>query len=254
MRCPHCGLITFPHAANCKQCGRALAGAGPGPRAAPPRPPGPEAGPPAVPPDASWWGTALPEDVSTQLDPDALDLRALSLPETVPQAGGQARGAEAAAETAAEASPLRAGGFWRRGMAGFVDTIVSGGLALLAGTGAVVAAAGGGKLADRLDPTTDLVAAVAAVLAVAGASLGYYSLFTGAWGQTPGKMLFGLTVARADGGPVSYGRAAWRWVASWVSLGLFGLGVLLIAVTPRKRALHDLLAGTVVLREAPGSS
>lgn len=245
MRCPHCGLVTFSHAATCKQCGRALAGAGPEPRAA---------APPAAPPDASWWGTALPEEVATQLEPDALDLGGLRLPETVPQAGGQVRGAEVVAEAAAEAPSPRVGGFWRRGMAGLVDTIVSGGLALLAGAAAVVAAAGGGKLAGRLDLTTDLVAAVAAVLAVAGTSLGYYSLFIGAWGQTPGKVLFGLTVARADGRPVGYGRAAWRWGVSWVSLGLFGLGVLLIAVTPRKRALHDLLAGTVVLREAPGAS
>jgi uncharacterized RDD family membrane protein YckC len=250
VRCPHCGLVTFPHAANCKQCGRALAGAGPG---APAPPQGPVAAPPAAPPD-SRWGTALPEEIATQLDPEALDLEGLSLPETVPQAGGQARGEEEGAEAAAEAPPIRAGGFWRRTMAGLVDTTVSGGLALLAGTGAVVVAAGGGKLAGRLDPTTDLLAAVAAMLAVAGVSLAYYTVFTGAWGQTPGKMLFGLTVVRADGRPVGYGRAAWRWGISWVSLALFGLGVLLIAVTPRKRALHDLLAGTAVLREAPGSS
>ena len=78
--------------------------------------------------------------------------------------------------------------------------------------------------------------------------------FTGAWGQTPGKMVFGLTVARADGGLPTYGQAAWRWAASWVALGLLGVGLLMIAVTPRKRGLHDLLAGTVVLRQPPGSS
>ena len=50
------------------------------------------------------------------------------------------------------------------------------------------------------------------------------------------------------------GQAAWRWTASWVALGLLGVGLLMIAVTRRKQGLHDLLAGTVVLRHLPGSS
>jgi uncharacterized RDD family membrane protein YckC len=139
-------------------------------------------------------------------------------------------------------------------MAALVDSILAGALAALAGAGAVVAAAGGGVLAGGLDVRTDFVAVTAALLAGAGVSFAYHTLFTGAWAQTPGKMFFGLTVARPDGGAVSYGRAAWRWTASWLALGLLGIGVLLIAVTPRRQGLHDLLAGTVVLRQPAGSS
>ncbi|MGH7363490.1 MAG: RDD family protein [Candidatus Methylomirabilales bacterium] len=205
---------------------------------------------------SSWRGTGLPPEVAAQLDPEELDLEALSLPQGILEAGSQAEAERAPAADAAggasEAGPY--GGFWLRGMAALVDAILAGGLALLAGAGAVVAAAGGGALAGGLDPRTEFVAVAAALLAAAGVSLAYHALFTGAWGQTPGKMVFGLTVARADGGLPTHGQAAWRWAASWVALGLLGIGLLMIAVSPRKRGLHDLLAGTVVFRQPPGSS
>ncbi|MGH7378933.1 MAG: RDD family protein [Candidatus Methylomirabilales bacterium] len=205
---------------------------------------------------SSWRGTGLPPEVAAQLDPEELDLEALSLPQAILEAGARAEAERAPAADAAggasEAGPY--GGFWLRGMAALVDAILAGGLALLAGAGAVVAAAGGGALAGGLDPRTEFVAVAAALLAAAGVSLAYHALFTGAWGQTPGKMVFGLTVARADGGLPTHGQAAWRWAASWVALGLLGIGLLMIAVSPRKRGLHDLLAGTVVFRQPPGSS
>lgn len=256
MRCPHCGFTTFPHATTCKGCGRPLTGTGTDPRA--PVPPGTEQAAPPSPSAAasSWWGTGLPPEVAAQLDPETLDLKELSLPQAILEAGAQAEAelAPAADATGGASKAGRYGGFWLRGMAALVDAILAGGLALLAGAGAVVAAAGGGALAGGLDPRTEFVAVAAALLAAAGVSLAYHVLFTGAWGQTPGKMVFGLTVARADGGLPTHGQAAWRWAASWVALGLLGIGLLMIGVSPRKRGLHDLLTGTVVLRQPPGSS
>ncbi len=256
MRCPHCGFTTFPHATTCRRCGRPLPGTGTDPRA--PVPPATEqvAAPSPSAAASSWRGTGLPPEVAAQLDPEELDLEALSLPQAILEAGARAEAERAPAADAVEgpsgAGPY--GGFWLRGMAALVDAILAGGLALLAGAGAVVAAAGGGALAGGLDPRTEFVAVAAALLAAAGVSLAYHALFTGAWGQTPGKMVFGLTVARADGGLPTHGQAAWRWAASWVALGLLGIGLLMIAVSPRKRGLHDLLAGTVVFRQPPGSS
>lgn len=256
MRCPHCRFTTFPHATTCKRCGRPLPGTGTDPRT--PTPPAEEqvAPAPSSAPASSWWGTGLPPEVAAQLDPETLDLKGLALPQSIVEARARAEADRAAAAAAAAGPPGGGpyGGFWLRGMAALVDAILAGGLAFLAGLGAAVAAAGGGVLAGGLDVRTDFVALAAALLAAAGVSLAYHALFTGAWGQTPGKMFFGLTVARADGKPPTYGQAAWRWVASWVSLALLGIGLLLIAVTPRKRGLHDLLAGTVVLRRMPGSS
>ena len=248
MRCPHCGFTTSAHATTCERCGRPLPGTGTDPggtappaveQAAPPPPPGPA---------STWWGTALPPEVAAQLDPETLDLEALSLPQTILEARAGAEGA------VADEAAGRYGGFWLRGMAALIDAILAGGLAFLAAAGAVVAAAGGGVLAGEINFTTDFLAVTAALLAAAGASLAYHTLFTGAWGQTPGKMFFGLTVARAGGEPLGYGQAALRWAASWVAVMLFGIGLLMIALTSRKQGLHDLLAGTVVLRQPPGSS
>jgi len=51
------------------------------------------------------------------------------------------------------------------------------------------------------------------------------------------------------GDPISFQRAALRHLAKFLSSLLLGTGWLLAAFTPRKQALHDLLAGTLVLRK-----
>jgi uncharacterized RDD family membrane protein YckC len=69
------------------------------------------------------------------------------------------------------------------------------------------------------------------------------------WGATPGKSLLGLTVRTLDGAtPISLGRALARWLATWASACFFGLGFLLAALTPSRRALHDWAAATYVSR------
>lgn len=72
-----------------------------------------------------------------------------------------------------------------------------------------------------------------------------------AWrGQTPGKRALGLRVVRADGAPVgpveSIVRNALRIVE--VPLG-YAPGVLMVALSPRRQRLGDLVAGTVVVQE-----
>lgn len=71
-------------------------------------------------------------------------------------------------------------------------------------------------------------------------------------GYTPGKRLLGTRVTRPDGRPVGLARAVARTVLVPVSGGLFGLGYLIAVVDRRHRALHDLAAGTVVVRGAAG--
>jgi uncharacterized RDD family membrane protein YckC len=75
-------------------------------------------------------------------------------------------------------------------------------------------------------------------------------VFVKAFGATPGKLLLGLTVVRADGKSMSWSVAAWRCVAISFSQMMFGLGYLMAATDPEKRALHDYLAGTRVVRKA----
>jgi uncharacterized RDD family membrane protein YckC len=71
------------------------------------------------------------------------------------------------------------------------------------------------------------------------------------FGRTIGKALLGLKVETVGGGPVPLWRAFVRMVGYLVSLLLLGLGFAIALVTPRRRALHDLLAGTRVVYSDP---
>jgi len=76
----------------------------------------------------------------------------------------------------------------------------------------------------------------------------YFTLFTGWDGRTLGKWLFGLRVIRVTGEQVGYGRAFVRYLGYIVSLLFFGLGFIMIAVDRNKRGVHDLIAGTCVIK------
>src|SRR6185295_10107468 len=66
---------------------------------------------------------------------------------------------------------------------------------------------------------------------------------------TFGKAILGLHVTRFDGRRISVLRAVWREIAKIFSSAVFMLGYVIAAVTPRKQALHDLMAATYVSRE-----
>lgn len=76
----------------------------------------------------------------------------------------------------------------------------------------------------------------------------YHTLFDGSRGATPGKQFLGLRIVREDGLPLGYGRAALRFLAAQLSMLTLGAGYLLIAFHPEKRALHDLIVGSRVIR------
>jgi uncharacterized RDD family membrane protein YckC len=68
------------------------------------------------------------------------------------------------------------------------------------------------------------------------------------YGATFGKHLLGLRVTDLDGRKLSLRRSTGRAVAKVVSTAVFPLGHVLATFTEGKSALHDLLAGTLVLR------
>ena len=66
---------------------------------------------------------------------------------------------------------------------------------------------------------------------------------------TPGKRLFGLEVVTLQGEQISHPRALLRFVIkAFLSFPLLYIGVLMVAFTQRKQGLHDMMAGTLVLR------
>ncbi|HEX6547854.1 MAG TPA: RDD family protein [Candidatus Dormibacteraeota bacterium] len=71
------------------------------------------------------------------------------------------------------------------------------------------------------------------------------------WAATPGKRALGLAVVDEQGRRLSLGRANARFFASWLSALICYAGFLVALFNGRRQALHDMIAGTlVVLRTA----
>ena len=80
----------------------------------------------------------------------------------------------------------------------------------------------------------------------------YYALFIASgWQATPGKKLLGLHVIRADGQKIGFWRALGRYLAYFPSSLTLGLGFFMIGWSREKRALHDFICGTRVVRGKP---
>ena len=93
------------------------------------------------------------------------------------------------------------------------------------------------------------VVLVAGYVAVAVVALLNLVLIAGLSGRTLGKWIAGLRIERRDGEPLSFGRALVRHTVGYaLTLATLGLGFLLAAFNSQGRALHDLLAGTIVVR------
>jgi uncharacterized RDD family membrane protein YckC len=80
----------------------------------------------------------------------------------------------------------------------------------------------------------------------------FFLLYVLARGQTVGKMLFGIRVVRADGGPLRMGTALLRAAFYAVDALLAGLGFLTVFFSRERRALHDIVLGTRVVHVASG--
>ena len=91
-------------------------------------------------------------------------------------------------------------------------------------------------------------AGIVLAIAVAGLNLGVLPGLT----FHIGKWAAGLRILQQDGSEIGIGRALLRHFVGYpLSFITLGLGFLIIAFTSRGRGLHDLIAGTVVVRQEP---
>ncbi len=144
---------------------------------------------------------------------------------------------------------LRYGGFWIRFCARMIDVIILGFVSIIQ---SLVQTALVGSAGLRFDGTTGatdyIVAAVVWFISIAIA-LSYEAFFVGKYAATPGKMIFGLRVVMSDGGRVSYPRAIGRYFAAWLSYITLLIGYIIAAFDDEKRALHDHICDTRVVRK-----
>ncbi len=151
-------------------------------------------------------------------------------------------------------------GFWVRFLAWLIDNVVMGvGVVLILIP--LIFLTGLHGFIGEFHPNEDMNDAgvfmlIAFVFVLATASLVvtwlYHALMESSeWQATLGKKALGLVVTDMTGQRVSFGRATGRHfakiVSNLVSFGI-GLGYLMAAFTEKKQALHDMLAGCLILR------
>jgi uncharacterized RDD family membrane protein YckC len=67
---------------------------------------------------------------------------------------------------------------------------------------------------------------------------------------TFGKMALGLIVTDLEGRPLSFARASGRFFGKIITGMIpFGIGYIMAGFTEKKQALHDMIAGCLVLRK-----
>ena len=78
---------------------------------------------------------------------------------------------------------------------------------------------------------------------------GYFIVLEGRNGQTLGKKALNLRVVTPDGDRIGYIKAFVRYVGKVVSWIILGIGFIMAAFDGEKRALHDRMCETRVIRE-----
>lgn len=148
-----------------------------------------------------------------------------------------------AASRRAASTQVTLAGFWRRCAAMLLDALV------LFFPGAIIRVLLGisstgfddlestnGWIAGGLEVTLDALYAAVLMSSRAGATLG--------------MQVMGLRIMTIEGRPVSFGRALGRFLAMAFTFLTFGIGYLMQVFTRRRQTLHDVLAGTIVVRVA----
>ena len=94
---------------------------------------------------------------------------------------------------------------------------------------------------ETYDPTLNLVSFVIGWL--------YFALMESSErGATVGKMVVGLRVVTSNGQRLSFLNATGRYFAKIISAIILFIGFIMIGFTDKKRGLHDMIAGTLVIK------
>jgi uncharacterized RDD family membrane protein YckC len=164
-----------------------------------------------------------------------------------------------AAAVLAPILPSPYAGFWLRVVAHLIDDLLLGiGIGILVLLGVAMVGVDSIRLmaesmkGEDFQMPGSLISAIIFV-SVASIVLGwlYNAGMEGSKHQgTLGKMALGLIVTDSQGRPISFGHATGRYFAKIIT-GLIplGIGYAMAGFTEKKQALHDMIAGCLVLRK-----
>ncbi len=139
-------------------------------------------------------------------------------------------------------------GFWRRAVALMIDIFI---FNILVGfvTILFVAVFGGMGAATGQEEAFGGTGVVTFVLLVLiGPYIWFAAFESSSWQATPGKRALSLKVTSEEGSRISFLNAFGRNIGKIVSGMIFMIGYMMAGWTRRKQALHDLMAGCLVIR------
>lgn len=152
------------------------------------------------------------------------------------------------AEQTTHAEP-RYGGFWIRFLAFVIDSVINNiiGIAIGIALGLFIGMGVSAAAIQMTEFNEFLLSIISFILSLITTWL-YFALFQSSkYMATPGKMVFGLIVVDKEYKRLSFAHATGRFFATIVSTITFLIGFIMAAFTARKRALHDMIAGTYVI-------
>lgn len=150
-----------------------------------------------------------------------------------------------------DAVPLEYAGFWKRFAATLIDGFIMGGPFFMIGfVAAVVTELMGTPMyvagrATALAVIFNMILSIWAILLV-----WLYSAFmeSSAKQATLGKMALGIKVTDHAGKRITFAKATGRFFGKFLSGITLGIGYFMAAFTQKKQALHDMIAGTLVVK------
>lgn len=133
-------------------------------------------------------------------------------------------------------------GFWIRFGSFLIDSIL---LGIVGGiVGFIIGIATGGAGGD-----TALAQNIAGFIGFVIGVAYYVVMESGPRQATLGKMALGLKVTDMEGGRISAGKAAGRYFSKILSAIILFIGFIMAGFTPKKQALHDIIAKTLVVKQ-----
>lgn len=153
-----------------------------------------------------------------------------------------ASGGQSALSSSPSPSSMRYAGFWRRFAAYLIDYV----LLVIAAVVLVFALSVSGAIGNS-DISANSAEVLINVFAFFAAWIYFALQESGGFQGTIGKRALGLKVFDLQGRRISFGRATGRYFGKILSSIILGIGWLMVVFTQRKQALHDKVAGTVVL-------
>ena len=149
-------------------------------------------------------------------------------------------------------------GFWLRFLSYWVDFLLLFPLGLIIQSmlGNNPLAVFGAQTLEQLQKMQSSPNQLLGVIASMVVGIAYFFVF---WvhydGATPGKKLLGIKITRENGEKITYPVAFIRYIGyllSSVTIFFFGLGFLWVVWDKKKQALHDKIAGTIVVKNGKG--